>query len=283
MGYETCADSDTQPLSRWNIAMTKPPDSGWINSWPSSSVDDCFFYHRMDLPGHGTVGHEAAWDLRGRFEDYTGRVDVNGRTFLDVGAASGFVSFEAEKRGAIVTSFDLDSALKRQPVPKDSLGSPSEFLADSEEGYRQMKNAYWLSHSALHSSANVFYGDIYRFPCEFGPFDIVFAGQVLVHLRDPAGALMNIASVCDDVLIVTEGMFESDKPLAVFLSGPDSSNYDAWWHYSTKLYQDLLAILGFEIMSMTRNSYSTAHKSLDGNVEIPTIVAKRVVPRASLK
>jgi SAM-dependent methyltransferase len=262
-----------------NTAMTEPLHSGWINSWPSSSVDDCFFYHQMDLPGYGTVGHEAAWDLRGRFEDYTGRVDVGGRSFLDVGAASGFVSFEAEKRGAIVTSFDLDSGLRRQPVPKASIGALSEFLEDSEDGYRRMKNAYWLGHAALGSSAQVFYGDIYRFPAEFGPFEIVFAGQVLVHLRDPAGALINIASVCDDLLIITEGMFDSDKPLAVFLSGPDSFNYDAWWHYSTKMYQDLLTILGFKICSIARNSYWTAHRSLKGEVEVPTIVAKRVTPR----
>jgi hypothetical protein len=162
-----------------------------------------------------------------------------------------------------------------QPVVSGPL---TEFLENSEEGYRLMKNAYWLGHAAHGSAARVFYGDIYRFPAEFGPFDIAFAGQVFVHLRDPAGALTNIASVCDDLLIITEGMFESDKPLAVFLSGPDSSNYDAWWHYSTKMYQDLLAILGFEICSITRNSYRTAHPALKGEVEVPTIVAKRVTP-----
>jgi len=43
---------------------------------------------------------ESYWDLRGQFEGYTGRVDVRGKRFLEIGAASGFVSFEAEKRGA---------------------------------------------------------------------------------------------------------------------------------------------------------------------------------------
>ncbi|MGO9004294.1 MAG: class I SAM-dependent methyltransferase [Beijerinckiaceae bacterium] len=264
--------------------MTKPLYSeGWINSWAPPRLDDCIFYHKMDLPGHGTLGHEDAWDLRNRFEDYTGHVDVSGRTFLDVGSASGFISFEAEKRGAVVTSFDLDFGFRRQPVPKASIGDLPKFIESSDDYYWRMKNAYWLSHAAFHSSARVFYGDIYRFPADFGPFDIAFVGQLLVHLRDPAGALMNIASVCDDLLVITEGMFESDKPFAVFLSGPDSSNYDAWWHYSTKMYEDLLAILGFKICSITRNSYWTAHPRLKGGVEVPTIVAKRVSARRSAK
>ena len=57
------------------------------------NLDDCYFYHTMDLPGVGVMrGH---WDLRGRFADYVGGVDVEGKSVLDVGAATGFLSFEA--------------------------------------------------------------------------------------------------------------------------------------------------------------------------------------------
>jgi len=37
-------------------------------------LEDCFFYHTTDLPGLGLV--PAQWDLRGRFEDYVGGVEV---------------------------------------------------------------------------------------------------------------------------------------------------------------------------------------------------------------
>jgi len=252
---------------------------GWVEPWIVSSVDDCFFYHVIELPGLGVINQGNGWDLRGRFADYVGFDDLNGRTFLDVGSASGFISFEAEKRGAVVTSFDLDSGFRRQPVPKKLIGDLRTFLSNSDEMYRQIKSSYWLSHSLLNSKARVFYGDIYRFPDEFGPFDIVFLGQVLVHLRDPIGALVNAASVCDEWLVITEGSFESDKPLAVFLSAPDSANYDAWWHLSTKLYTDLLAILGFEVYSIKKNSYPTNHPSLAGEVEISTIMGRRVMSR----
>ncbi len=46
-------------------------------------LEDCYFYHTMELPGLGVRrGH---WDLRGKFYDYVGGVDVAGRSVLDVG------------------------------------------------------------------------------------------------------------------------------------------------------------------------------------------------------
>lgn len=63
----------------------------------------------MDLPGLGTVSHPGSWDLRGRFDEYVGHTRLSGKTLIDVGTASGFLTFEAEKRGAIVTSFDVPS------------------------------------------------------------------------------------------------------------------------------------------------------------------------------
>jgi 2-polyprenyl-3-methyl-5-hydroxy-6-metoxy-1,4-benzoquinol methylase len=73
------------------------------------SITDCRFYHAMDLPQIGFV--QGGWDLRGRFDDYIGGVRLKDRSVLDVGAASGFLSFEAEQRGArSVTSFNAASS-----------------------------------------------------------------------------------------------------------------------------------------------------------------------------
>jgi 2-polyprenyl-3-methyl-5-hydroxy-6-metoxy-1,4-benzoquinol methylase len=69
----------------------------------------------MDLPGFGSVIGQ--WDLRGRFDNYTGRVPLAGRTVVDVGTASGFLSFDAEKRGALVTGFDADDVSRCQYGP----------------------------------------------------------------------------------------------------------------------------------------------------------------------
>src|SRR5213078_133228 len=73
------------------------------------TLDECWFYHVMDLPEVGIVNHPGSWDLRGRFDEYIGHTPVAGKTLLDVGTASGFLTFEAERRGATVTSFDVSS------------------------------------------------------------------------------------------------------------------------------------------------------------------------------
>ena len=53
------------------------------------SIDDCYFYHVMDLPGHGVVGRE--WDLRGGEAAYLGGVAFHGKRVLEFGTASGFL------------------------------------------------------------------------------------------------------------------------------------------------------------------------------------------------
>jgi len=75
----------------------------------------CFFYHPMDLPGLGALPGNG--DLRDRFEDDTGGVALAGARFLDIGTASGFLSFEAEKRGAALVSFDSADRASHHHVP----------------------------------------------------------------------------------------------------------------------------------------------------------------------
>src|SRR5271157_3419337 len=84
-------------------------------------ADNCFFYHTLDLPGIGEV--EGCWDLRGRFDEYIGGVRLRDKSVLDVGTANGFLTFEAEKRGAReVVSFDIGDAKFQHLLPfKDDL------------------------------------------------------------------------------------------------------------------------------------------------------------------
>jgi hypothetical protein len=69
------------------------------------NLADCYFYHSTDIPGHGFVRGE--WDLRPGIDAYLGHFDFRGKRVLDIGAASGFLSFHMEKRGADVVSYDL--------------------------------------------------------------------------------------------------------------------------------------------------------------------------------
>ena len=56
-----------------------------------TELAECHFYHTMHVPGHGVV--EGEWDLRSGLHRYLGRVDLTGKRVLDLGTASGLVSF----------------------------------------------------------------------------------------------------------------------------------------------------------------------------------------------
>jgi 2-polyprenyl-3-methyl-5-hydroxy-6-metoxy-1,4-benzoquinol methylase len=153
--------------------------------------EDCFWYHTMDLPGIGEVQGE--WDLRGNFEPYIGHVDLRERSVLDIGTASGFLSFSAEAAGAAsVVSFDIDIAERQHLLPfKDSLyyRDHAAWAKERTADFERWKNGYWLAHQALGSQARAVYGDVYNLPTELGEFDVVIFCAVLEHLADPIRAM----------------------------------------------------------------------------------------------
>lgn len=59
-----------------------------------------YYFHEMDIPGYGHF--EGEWDLRGKEQYYLGRVELNGKRALEIGAASGHLCFYMEKQGAEV-------------------------------------------------------------------------------------------------------------------------------------------------------------------------------------
>ena len=242
-----------------------------------SDLSDCAFYHSIDLPTYGSQA--GVWDLRGRFDDYIASTPLAGRSLLDVGTASGFLTFEAEKRGAHVTSFDVrDASLLVQLPNKDALfvRDYAAWLAQAETDVDRWKNAYWLCHHDLSSQARCFYGDVYELNPSVGAFDVVLLGQILIHLRDGVAALEAAASVCTDTMIITEGSFENDTPIAA-LSGRASKPEVAyaWYQYSTGWYREILTMLGFSDVSTTTGRYVCSHEFHKREIELTTIVASR--------
>ncbi|HUA53752.1 MAG TPA: hypothetical protein VMB81_16385 [Candidatus Sulfotelmatobacter sp.] len=240
----------------------------------------CIFYHTMDLPGFGHI--RGNWDLRESFGRYTGGVDFSGRSTLDVGTASGFLSFEAERRGADVVSFDSESLETHHGVPYLDVRRQHGVPPAENLDFEGLRNAYWLAHRALGSKVRCFYGDVYQLPDELGEFDIVLACSIFIHLRDPVAALTSITARCRNTLVITDGMTVSDLPVAVFLGYHDNPAHhpnNTWWQYTTMLYSQILRILGFEIMRFEENSYPWRNPAgLSHVYKLGTLVAQRVEP-----
>jgi SAM-dependent methyltransferase len=224
-------------------------------------VDDlssCYFYHTIELPEFGL--QDGGWDLRGRFEDYIGHVDLSGKRVLDVGAASGFLSFEAERLGAReVVSFDIDNADRQSLLPFAGSSYVTDHAAWSRmqtAAFRRWQNSYWLAHRLLKSKAKVVYGDVYRLPPAIGEFDVIILGAILEHLIDPLSAMYSISKHAKDIIIINTDYLDVPEMRAQFNGRHDiPENSFVFWTYSIPLYDEYMRIMGYERLAAHKNTF----------------------------
>lgn len=248
----------------------------WAEHRAISDKAQCYFYHTIDLPG-GTITGE--WDLRGRIQDYIGHVPVSGTSVLDVGTASGFLSFEMEKLGAQVVSFDAESCADIAFVPVfDAIHvtDPERWCRETDAFLERLKNSYWFCRRELGSRTEALYGDVYRLHTYGHEFDTAVVGQILVHLKDPVNALASVARVCRNTLVITEGTIDSPHPDArLFARAASKGPGYMWWMCSLAFYREVLAMQNFEIVQVTKNGFRCLAPQSPGDIELTTIVAHR--------
>ena len=206
------------------------------------AIADCAFYQTIDIPGYGVQSGQ--WDLRPNVAHYLGDMNFSGKRVLEIGTANGFVCFEMERRGADVVGFDLAEELTYDAPP---LGNSYLNTETYRNGLRQIRNAWWLAHSALGSKARVAYGHANRIPAALGRFDIGVLANVMQHLQDPIGALMGLAAISDDAVVVTEtdwmhGVDDDLKGLIYF----DKDNPYVWYQVKPRLVEAILRRMGFD-------------------------------------
>jgi len=229
---------------------------------PEREVDDpadCYFYHCMDIPGHGEVTGQ--WDLRGQEQTYLGNVTLAGKTVLEIGTASGFLAFWMEAQGATVTSFDLDEQQSWDLVPFASR-KQANALAVRQSVVRRINNSWWFTRRRLNAKARMIYGTVYGLDRITETFDVVTVNSVLLHLRDPFQALAQAAARTHGQIVVTDvaarQLLGEDVPpgprqfamhfLPRFANnGPD----DTWWIVPETLAREFLQILGFKTIELT--------------------------------
>ena len=215
-------------------------------------ISDCYFYHTMEIPGHGVVQGE--WDLRPGVDAYLGGFDFRGKRVLDVGAASGFLSFHVERNGADVVSYDLSEDQPWDIVPF-ARGDAAAVEAGRRDHIRRINNGYWFCHRAFNSRAKAVYGTVYDMPPAIGPVDVAVYGSILLHLRDPFRALEMGARLARQAIIVAEmppfGRLGQFLPAAFFVPRFERADWFTWWRLPPRLTCEFLRVLGFEDTTVT--------------------------------
>lgn len=212
-----------------------------------TSLEECCFYHTMDIPGYGHV--EGVCDLRHTIREYLGGANFNGKRALDVGKASGFLTFHMEGQGAEVVAYDLSENEDWDSVPY--AGTDYQELVHARKSLIwHLNNGFWLAHKAFNSKSKLVCGTVYAIPKEIGLVDTVVLGSILIHLRDPFYALQNALRLARETVIVADIMPVSSPegirgPYAHFLPDAVACNpKDTWWKLSPELVRRFIGVLG---------------------------------------
>jgi tRNA (mo5U34)-methyltransferase len=170
---------------------------------------------------------------------------LEGARCLDVGTCDGFWAFEMERRGAAeVIGIDLDDKTERD-FPADVT---SERVRSHSTGMQ--KPNFELAREALGMKAERVPLNVYELsPERIGEFDFCFIGSLLLHLRDPVGALAAIRSVCRGRLVVHDTvsarmtLLNRRVPAATFIGRAENR----WWTPNVAALRRFTEAAGFAV------------------------------------
>ncbi|MDX1509803.1 MAG: class I SAM-dependent methyltransferase [Nitriliruptorales bacterium] len=216
-----------------------------MSSSLAEAVASIGWYHTFELPG-GVVT-PGLFDHRRVVDRLLLPTDMTGLRCLDAASADGFFAFEMKRRGADeVISLDVDDTSRR-----DWQGSPSETSRDRPDNGRATR-AFNIVREA--TGLDVERVDLSLYDIserELGRFDLVFLGNVLLHLRNPQAVLHAIHGVTDGEFVSYEAISLVDtilhpfRPAGRLYDGPPASQ---WWTPNLVGHRHLLSISGFDVV-----------------------------------
>lgn len=213
--------------------------------------ESCKFYHVADLPGGTPTPGE--WDLRNTADVYLGNVNFAGKRVIEIGPASGFLSFHMERRGARVAVVEppMESFWDLVPQAAADLGQIRKAFASHIE---HIRNSFWYLHRCYGSNVEFYEADAYRIPPQPTKFDIGVLASVLLHVSSPVKMLESVSAVADQIIIVEQYIAElADYPVCWLAPSAANRSVDKWWDFSAKFFEQYLAVLGFPHTVVTRH------------------------------
>jgi tRNA (mo5U34)-methyltransferase len=238
------------------------------------NADDFYWYHSIDL-GSGVVSN-GDYQMSEYLHHYGFPEDMRGMHVLDVGRASGYFAFEFERRGAEVTATELPSM-----ADWDFVGGEAAKAAHIEEIAQDeyhIRGAFKYAHEIRKSRVKPVDANVYDLsPSMFGrKFDLVFAGSITSHLKNPSGAMDHLLSVTapGGTCIVSAPFIDiveqRSLPLMA-LVGRSDPDLRSWWVVNSKGLEELLRCAGFREASVISH-FNLKHRK-QPELVFPHIVA----------
>jgi hypothetical protein len=245
-----------------------------------ADLSDFTWYHTTELPDGRVL--PGAWDLRGHEADYLGGVDLAGRRVLELGPATGYLTYFMERQGAEVVAFEAGFDVPIDTLPVQGRDDPEGRLRVMQDTIDRNHSAWWYLHRAFGSSAKFVQGNIYDMPTDLGAFDVTLVGAILLHLREPWGALSQAAARTKDVMIVVEPLQDDLHPPEsnIMRFSPSAEHHVTnWWSIYPGAVVSMLSRLGFGRTEITYHAqrHHLSHDMATEAIEQPmyTVVGRR--------
>jgi len=218
------------------------------------------WYHTYRFDNGFEVGGD--YDIGLNIDEYGFPRDMSGMKVLDIGSASGWFSLFFEQRGAEVTSVDAASVLdldrfgdyeRRSEPPR----TPDAYGDDGRPLYfNDVSRGLWIMRELLGSKIRLVNGTVYEVSPELlrgESFDLVFMGAVLLHLRDPMGAIRAARSVCRGRMLATNWLMPDANGYRIAdLPCLGEQEFLAWWRPTRECYALWFKAAGFRHVDVER-------------------------------
>jgi O-methyltransferase len=197
-----------------------------------------------------------------------------GKSVLEYGPASGFLSRVIAEGGADLTVFDLPIGQGPEIMPFSGVSLKDATISGARSASR-LRNSWWYSKHKFGFKANAVYGDIYCQPDDMRRYDISIFGAILVHLSNPFLALREAAELTEKTMIITDLVLIPPIPqlpglMQIGTSAPPIGHVH-WWNYSASAFEIMLDRLGFAKQTLTLHS----PEAMSDKPPMVTIVAHR--------
>jgi hypothetical protein len=258
---------------------------------------NCSFYHVQEIPGltKPTVG---PFDLRKNIDQLLGNCTFKNKKVLELGPASGFITFYLESLGAKMTCIDLSIKKDKWDIVPHANKNWKKNQLYGLKALSKCRNAFWFAHKQHKSKAKLIETHINNLPQSTPIHDYGIVATVLLHIQNPFLALQKMSSKVKERMIISDfiddmGTVSSNKfklsniskyvlrkyfhkdTFTKFLpqGGKTNLNYNTWWKLSTATIIEMMNILGFEKEKYLEHIQYCNNKPID----MYTIVFKRKI------